>query len=176
MNKSYYFDMDGVIAKYEKDAYVGENPRWLRKNEHYFLNLEPDRKILEFIDLLHQRCRYTGDNIYILTSLPVNGAIFNEHFHDKISYINKWLPYIDINHILISVTSKRDCVEYIHDHNITENDILIDDFNLNLTDWELAGGKSVKYCNGINNPDSFDGYKLFYQQPAPDMVKFIESI
>lgn len=176
MNKSYYFDIDGVIAKYERDAYVGENPRWLRKNEHYFLNLEPDRKILEFIDILHQRCRYTGDEVYILTSLPINGAIFNEQFHDKISYINHWLPYIDINHILISVTSKRDCVEYIHDHFITENDILIDDYNNNLIDWENAGGKAIKYCNGINNPNSFNGHKLYYTDSAHDMVKFVESL
>lgn len=176
MNRTYYIDMDGVIAQYDRDAYVGDNPRWLKKNEHYFLNLQPDRKMLEFVDTLHQRCRYTGDDIFILTSLPYNGAIFNEQFHDKIAYLNKWFPYIDINHILISVTSKRDAVEYIQNHTLTKNDILIDDFNRNLVDWQNAGGTPVKYCNGINNPDSFDGLKLYHNNTIDDMIVKIESM
>ena len=35
-----YFDMDGVLAQYKYIAYLGENPIWLRKEEHYFLNIE----------------------------------------------------------------------------------------------------------------------------------------
>ena len=85
MDKNYYFDMDGVVAEYKKEAYTGEDPLWLRKNQHYFRDLNPDRKMLEVIDRMHQRSRYTGDRIYLLTSIPMNGAIFNEHFHDKIS-------------------------------------------------------------------------------------------
>lgn len=169
MKKTYYLDMDGFLVKYDRDAYIGENPIYLRKNEHYFLNLDPDRKALEFVDKLHAQSRYTGDELFILTSIAMNGAIFNEHFHDKISWIHKWLPYIDINHILISVTTKRDAVEYIHNHTLTPHDVLIDDYNKNLKDWQKAGGTAIKYSNGINNPDSFSGGKLYHTDSIDKM-------
>ena len=167
--------MDGFIVLYDKSAYIGDNPKYLNKNEHYFRNLQPDRKALEFVDKLHERCRYTGDEIFILTSIAMSGAIFNEHFHDKIMWLHKWLPYIDIDHILISVTSKRDVVEYIHNHNLTKNDILIDDYNKNLIDWTKAGGTAIKYCNGINNPESFTGTKLFQSDSIENMFNTINN-
>lgn len=170
MSKNYYFDMDGVAVKYDRSAYVGKHPLFLKKNQHYFRDLEPDRKILEVIDLLYQQSRYTGDNIYMLTSLMMNGAIFNEHFHDKVIWNNNWLPYLDINHILISVTSKRDAVEFIHNHCLTENDILIDDWNKNLIDWKAAGGTAFKYCNGLNSPHSYDGPILLPELSADEIV------
>ena len=105
----------------------------------------------------------------------MSGAIFNEHFHDKIMWLHKWLPYIDIDHILISVTSKRDVVEYIHNHNLTKNDILIDDYNKNLIDWTKAGGTAIKYCNGINNPESFTGTKLFQSDSIENMFNTINN-
>lgn len=176
MKKTYYLDMDGFLVKYDINAYAGENPLYLRKNEHYFRHLEPDRKALEFVDRLHARCRYTGDEMFILTSININGAIFNEHFHDKIYWNHIWLPYIDIDHILISVTTKRDAVEYIHNHKLTENDILIDDYNKNLFDWKASGGTSVKYCNGINNPSSFSGPKLFSTDSVDKMMEDINRI
>ena len=161
--------MDGFIVMYDRNAYTGDAPLYLTKNTHYFRNLPPDRKALEFVDRLHDQCRYTGDEIFILTSIAMNGDIFNEHFHDKIMWIHKWLPYIDIDHILISVTSKRNAVEYINNHNLNQNDILIDDYNKNLMDWEKAGGTSIKYCNGINNPDSFSGLKLYQSDSIQTM-------
>jgi 5'(3')-deoxyribonucleotidase len=158
--------MDGVLVKYDIGAYSGDNPLWLRKNGHYFKDLEPDRKMLEFVDKLHQQCRYNDDEMFILTSLPMNSAMFNEHFHDKIIWLNKWIPYMEIDNILISVTSKRDAIEYIKDHQLTKNDILIDDYNKNLNEWQAGGGVAVKYINGINSPDSFDGIKIYKNEPV----------
>ena len=172
--KKYFFDADGVLFLYERDAYVGENPVWLRKNEHYFRNLKPDKKMMEVVDKLHQKSRYTDDEIFILTSLRNDGVIFNEHFHDKITSFNKWFPYIDINHIIIATSSKRDTVEFITNNPISDSDILIDDFNKNLTEWSDAGGKSVKYCNGINNPFSWPGLKINENNDTADQI--IEKI
>lgn len=168
MNKRYFFDADGVLFLYERDAYKGDDPLWLRKNGHYFRNLEPDRKMLELVDLLSAKTRYTGDEVFILSSLSNNGMIFNEHFHDKIVSFNKWFPYIDIDHIIISTGSKRDVVEYITNNPVTRSDILVDDFNRNLEEWKKYGGTSLKYCNGINNPDSFDGLKLNFTEKSVD--------
>ena len=158
--KKYFFDADGVLFLYERDAYVGKNPRWLQKNQHYFRNLQPDRKMMKIVDMLHQRSRYTGDEIYILTSLLNDGMLFNEHFHDKIASFHRHFPYIDIDHIIISTGSKRNDVEYITNNAISSSDILIDDYNKNLNEWSIAGGTSIKYCNGINDPKSFNGMKI----------------
>lgn len=176
MYKNYYFDMDGVVVEYDRDAYTGDDPLFMRKNQHYFKDLNPDRKMLEVIDIMHQKSRYTGDHIYLLTSIPMNGAIFNEHFHDKISWVHRWLPYLDIDDILISVTSKRDTVEYIQNHQLSTKDILIDDYNRNLNDWRKANGISVKYCNGINSPDSFDGIKIHKTDDACAIIEALDAI
>lgn len=174
--KNYYFDMDGVLAVYDRNAYIGQNPIWLQKNQHYFKNCKPDVKMLDLAYKIYMHCCESDDNLYILTSLPVNGSIFNEQFHDKIQWIAKWMPYIDISHVLISVTSKRDAVEYINNHTLSVNDILIDDYNKNLTDWHNAGGTAIKYCNGINSPESFDGLKLFHNNTIDTMIDEIFSI
>lgn len=174
--RNYYIDMDGVLAVYDRNAYTGDDPLFARKNAHYYRNLEPDRKMLEFVDNIYSKSRYTGDNIYILTSLPNNGAIFNEQFHDKITWVKQWLPYLDIDSILISVTSKRDAVEYIHNHTLTKNDILIDDYNKNLCEWRDAGGTAIKYCNGINDHKSFSGPYFAENITANDMLSYIDSI
>lgn len=176
MNKNYYFDMDGVVVEYDRKAYAGEDPLYLKKNAHYYLNLEPDRTMLEVIDRMHQNSRYTGDHIYILTSIHLGGSIFNEHLHDKVTWLSRWLPYLDINSILFSVTSKRDAAEYIMNHKLSENDILIDDYNENLNDWENHGGISVKYCNGINDPKSFPGRKIYHTDCASSIIAALNAI
>lgn len=173
---NFFFDADGVLFRYDRDAYVGEDPLWLRKNSHYFRNLEPDRRLLKVMDNLFKEIRYTGDNVYILTSLVNNGMIFNEHFHDKIVSFNKWFPYIDIDHIIISSGPKREVVEYITDNTLSDTDILIDDYNKNLLDWERSGGTSIKYCNGINNPDSFNGMRILPDTPADTILNDLLSI
>ena len=168
--------MDGVLVKYGVDDYKGDDPIWLRKSQHYFLNLEPDYTMIHIADMIHRHCEQTEDEMYILTSLSAKNMIFNEHFHDKILWLNKFMPYIDINHILISVTNKRDTVEYITNHDITRHDILIDDYNKNLQEWTVCNGTSVKYCNGINNPDSFAGKKIYHNRSADDAVAILLTI
>ena len=146
---------------YNRDAYTGDDPLWLRRNSHYFRNLEPDRKMLQVVDNINASLRYTGDEIFILTSLINNNmSIFNEHVHDKIVSFNKWFPYIDIDHILIAGSSKRDTVAYITDVDVNRSDILIDDYNQNLIAWRSFGGTAIKYSNGINDPRSFDGHSV----------------
>lgn len=174
--KNFFFDADGVLFKYDRDAYCGEHPIWLRKGNHYFRDLEPDRKMLKAVDLLSREIRYTGDSIYILTSLVNNSMMFNEHFHDKIISFQKWYPYIDIDHILISSGPKREAVEYITGNSITDRDILIDDYNKNLEEWRTNGGTSIKYCNGINNPHSFNGSKIGYDESSEEILQRLLDI
>lgn len=176
MNTNYYFDMDGVLVQYGVGDYTGENPVWLKKNLHYFRNLNPDMKALKIADAIWRQSQITTNRVYILTSLSPKGAIFNEHMHDKILWLHEWMPYIPIENILISVTSKRDAVEYINGHDLTEKDVLIDDYNKNLIEWEKAGGRAIKYCNGINSTNSFEGTHIYPNDSTQAAINYLLNL
>lgn len=170
--------MDGVLVRYDRDGYKGENPLYMQPGAHYFRNLPPDRNALALIDRLYCRSRYTGDNISTLTSIPMNGLIFNEHLHDKILWNQDWVPYMSIENVLVSVTStysKRDVAEFINNRKLTKDDILIDDYNKNLIEWQMGGGTSVKYCNGINSPESFDGPCIHHTDSVDKMLYTLDA-
>lgn len=187
MKRNFYFDMDGVLAVYEREAYIGsfeknafekEKPTFLQKNKHYFLNCKPDMKMLHVIDILWSAIR-TGhygldpeSQIFIVTSIANHGTIFNEQFHDKIAWIGKWIPYFPIENLYVSVTEKREIGEMINNRLISFNDILIDDYNKNLQNWSAAGGRALKYCNGINDPSSWTSeLNLTEDMTAYDIVQ-----
>ena len=48
-----YFDMDGVLAIYEPDAYIQPHPKFMRLNEHYYSSVKPDELM---IHLFNQLC------------------------------------------------------------------------------------------------------------------------
>ena len=165
--KRYYFDLDGVTMLYKRELYLERKdgpPLYLRKNGHVFRDLEPDPWALYFI---HSLIGYTRthpsldnrnehDEVYILTSIAP-GPMFNEHFHDKLVRTLELIPQLSIDNMLISVGNKCDCVEFILDHQLTQDDILFDDWNINLRSWRDAGGIAIKYINNFNDPRSFDG-------------------
>ena len=181
---NYYFDMDGVLVQYDREAYTGDNPLFLQKNSHYFRDLKPDRRALSLIDAVWRDVQKsnekksedeTPDDVFILTSIYNHGAIFSEHLHDKLHWLHKWLPYIDVEHVFISVTSKHDAVEYIKDKALTSDDILIDDYNRNLEEWRKAGGRPVKYLNGLNDPKSFTGCEIHCEDNVADNLRVLKT-
>lgn len=156
-----YFDLDGVLMLYERDAYISENgrlPIYLLPGHHYFRDRQPDKWVLHLLEILmaHQRATDSKDKTFILSSIKV-GNMFNEHFHDKLLRTMELIPQMPIENILFSVSEKHDCVPFITGKKLSTQDVLIDDFNPNLNAWTEAGGTAFKYCNGINNPSSYDG-------------------
>ena len=61
----------------------------------------------------------------------------------------KYLPNIDKDHRIFTSLNvpKSEAIG----HQLTDKDILIDDYNKNLLEWEKAGGSSVKAKNNINH-------------------------
>ena len=153
---NYYFDMDGVLALYDRKAYQGDDPIFLKPGKHYFRSLPRDEIAWMIFNYLNSHAEELNASVYILTSLP-GGDIFNEHFHDKILWLHEQFPNIRIEQILISVTNKNDTVKYIKNRSLQKRDILIDDFNRNLNQWLKSGGTAIKWCNTINDPYSFSG-------------------
>lgn len=162
-----YIDMDGVIVKYERAAYQGDDPQFLRPGLHYFRHLNPDVRMIHVVKRLQEE---TNHRINILTCVYNQGSMFLEQANDKKEWLDEHCPFLQTDKQLMVVSSeKRLLVEFIKatdgkrriaGHILTADDILIDDYNNNLWDWQNSGGTAVKYINGINDPASFRGINL----------------
>lgn len=188
----FLIDMDGVLAKYERHAYTGDNPLFLRKDTHYFAYLQPDEKMIEVTKRL---CLNKDVSVYILTSVSNMGSIYIEQVQDKTTWLNTYCPFINTDtQLLTAISSKRDVIDAIHKIDLTGTlttpdcrtlsyqNVLIDDYNKNLKEWVNAGGMGIKYLNGINSPNklnnlcTFSGLNLTEDMSADDIYNVLEAL
>lgn len=187
---NYYIDMDGVLVKYEKAAYTGDNPQYKRPGYHYFRSLKPDPRMLAVMNALLEKCRNEVEegekyenNVFILTTVNNLGSIALEQINDKIEWLKEHVPSFDTkNNFIASITDKRNLAEAIkfdkshisvNGKILSIDDILIDDYNPNLTQWQEAGGTAIKYNNGINDPNSFSGLNLDINMTSEQIVELL---
>ena len=171
-----YFDMDGVLAKYDRDAYVGELPRFRQPGAHYFRDLPPDERAVEALRILEET-NEERDGLFVLSSLTNTGSIFLEQYRDKTLWLEDQFGAVARRPMLVpSVTNKRDVAEFLMHRRLTVNDVLIDDYNPNLEDWRDHGGMAVKYLNGINSADSFSGPIIDLSMSARNIVEMLEAL
>ena len=153
-----YFDMDGVLAKYDLSGYTGECPEFKKLGAHYFAGLEADEVAL---DVFRTMYREIPGSVMVLTSVSLERDIRNEQTFDKIQWLLKNFPDFDFGaHFLSSSTEKRNLISNIRGMSLTKRDILVDDWNANLYAWANNGGTAVKYLNGLNSKDSWPGEYL----------------
>lgn len=153
---NYYFDMDGVLVPYEREAYEGDHPLFIQPQQHYFRWLSTDKLMVAFANYLLEK----GKKVYVITSVKPDSVIFNEHLHDKYHWLDVNMPLLDRDNVFFCVTTKSDCASYIQSRKLSRRDVLVDDFNRNLVEWEKSGGTAIKYLNGLNSPESFSGYTV----------------
>lgn len=166
-----YFDMDGVLAKYDRNAYIDKDAPFYQKGVHYFRYLEADTKM---VDLYHTLEKYY--NTFIISSVITDPPeLCIEHIRDKIYWLVTYDIYHD-NNALFSITNKPTCAVYHHQKLLTESDILIDDFNQNLWLWEKNGGTGIKYLNGINDEKSYSGLKISESMPNEKIYNLIKKL
>lgn len=176
---NYYFDMDGVLALYEREAYEGKSALYMMKGMHYYRNVKPDDKMLNVIRMLNSNIHEKPTSkIYILTSLSNQGYAYLEQYRDKVEWCKQYLPFIDTDKQFIAcVSSKRETIqELTFRDRLSYSDILIDDYNNNLIGWQDAHGTAIKYCNGINSNNSFNGLNLTVDMSAYEIVDVLLSI
>lgn len=164
---AYYFDMDGTLSIFKDETDTPFADRDINKyGNHYFQKLLPDDNMLTVLGKLIA----DGNECYVISHGSNDPRLLLEHLHDKSVWLHEHCPELDPAHILwipCQTISKADAVYITKNVRITEKDILIDDFNGNLTAWENAGGCAIKRINNLNNPDSFHGI-LFTQEMSVD--------
>lgn len=184
--KTLWFDMDGVLALYERNAYISttpDPPLYLQPDRHYFRTVIPDRKMIAALDLLQHK---SAHDVRIITTISPNPIIKDVQISDKIEWLGKYCPFINVEtQFFATDISKHERVLSIINHTLfasdkqymlTPNQILIDDFNKNLTNWQTAGGVAIKYLNGINSPSSFNGPLITEDMSDPlTIAKFLAT-
>ena len=65
-------------------------------------------------------------------------------------------------------------------HSISKNDVLLDDYNLNLCEWQEAGGFSIKLVNNINDKGlcgpRWQGHRAYIDDTAQEIAFAIKTI
>ena len=168
---TFWFDMDGVLNKYIREDYTGDNPLFLQEGKHYYECLPPNYNALKLLKMLQNNKSF---DVFILTLLPNDESIRCEHILDKLLWLKKYAPFIYATQFKPAFGLKSIAAMKIKSRKLTKDDILIDDFNFNLLDWQERGGTSIKYINDVNSPSSWNGYKI-YDSSFKDDIDWILS-
>lgn len=176
-DKTIWSDEDGVIAVYELHAYKTDSngiSLFTTPNVHYFMQLDKDERIIQAYKLLQQQYHLP---IQVLTNLTDIYPLYEEHQEDKIQWTENAMPFLDM-------TSQFHCIhvpKYQFANKtlgraLKKTDILISDYNNDLIPWENAGGTGVKYLNGINSEDSFQGKHIQPDWTSEQITEYLLSL
>lgn len=160
---TFYFDMDGVLAVFQRAARDKPLP-FMKLGGHYFMHRMPDRKALKIFETLYGP-QTPNAEVHILTRIldeseDISPELQMEWWTDKRAWVLSNTTGVDTSTcFLTSGKDKGLLLKDVPDHQ-RKYHILIDDFNPNLRNWQAAGGTAVKYINDINSPESFDGMCL----------------
>ena len=161
-----YVDMDGTIARFHDVV------KWLERmyERGFFLELHPFYSVVEAIRTL---IKEGVVEVYVLSS-----CITEYSKTEKAEWLKKYLPEIkEENYIFVNVgDNKAKCIG----HPLTKYDVLLDDYNLNLEEWQEAGGKSIKLVNNINDKGLFGprwvGARVYEAEPALTTATKLKTI
>jgi len=136
--KRIYFDMDGTLAEWR--GWVKDVSQIYEKD--YFASLNPQASVVNAVRLLAQE---NIAEIKILSSYLSDSPYAAD---EKYAWVQKWMSdFIDKSDVIL-VPGGISKPEFIG--HICKDDILVDDYSKNLTEWETAGGTPVKCFNQYN--------------------------
>lgn len=136
-----FFDMDNVMNILEHTENGTEEEKPFNNLCHYFQNLQPNKQIQELTQTVPL-------NSYLLGHITErNMELMTEHLYDKMVWTKKCYPQFPTERIIFvpKSVSKSRAVYLTLGRKIGKYDILIDDYNPNLVDWQKSGGTAIKY-------------------------------
>lgn len=143
-----YCDLDGVFADFARGVFeiTGVYPEqlstkelWnqLKRVDHFYLTLVPIPGTIKWFKELHRRSLLP---IEMLTGLPVPAGKFSTAAEDKRVWVKQYLD----RHIPVNCTTRRgDKAKFIE----SSTDVLIDDNDQIIKDWNAAGGVGIVHVN-----------------------------
>lgn len=158
---NHFFDMDGTLAVYEPWVYEtdGTYPWYAKiRGIHYYQKVKPYESMVRQVRGMLQS---DPKSVYVITSVGIPEEAFRyECISDKIRWMLEYLPELKADHFMVMrdrspkgiKETKSTLAAKLLGRPLQEDDILYDDFNLNLEDWRNHGGTPVKVLNGINSP------------------------
>ncbi|MCR4955197.1 MAG: hypothetical protein K6A30_00745 [Lachnospiraceae bacterium] len=142
-----YFDMDGVLADFEsgirtychmepvaQSIICNNDDLWaaVKKVDHFYLQLKPYEGAVEMFMELY---REYGHKVEILSGIPRARRGIVTARQDKIDWVHKYLsPDVKCN-IVYREEKQNYCTG--------PQDILIDDFDVTIEQWESKGGSGI---------------------------------
>ena len=122
---TYYFDVDGVLANYHKDAFNVKNAF----NREWIANLEP---FIENVNLVRELIA-NNKSVYIITKAACEQAKLG-----KLDWFKKYIPELDVKRIIV-IVGHGNKAEFMK----TKEGILIDDDIKNCRQWARAGHEYI---------------------------------
>lgn len=176
---NYWIDIDGVLAIYEPHAYKGTNPIYLRPNAHYYRGVVADNRMLRAAKLLLAQ-KPADSEVFSLSGVSPIGNMFTEQVSDKKYWLRLHIEELNVEtNFFPAVSEKRNVVAMLtgkNARNLSYKEVLVDDYNPNLEAWSDAGGTAVKYLNGINSADSWNGLKITERMTSEEICDMLLSI
>jgi hypothetical protein len=161
MKAKIFFDMDGVLAKWDTASSVEDT--FL---PGYFLSRDADASMVESLNGLIRR----GYDVHVLSAV-YPGAIYQEEKR-------QWLLNNGITAEPIFLPCGDNKANYVA-LEAGQKGILIDDYTRNLNLWESSGTAfvGIKYLNGINSTKgTWRGFRVSHKMDVPHIVNTIAAI
>lgn len=158
-----YVDMDGTLARFHDEVKYLER-MW---EEGFFEQLKPFQEMVDGIKLLKQQ--NPNAEVFILSAAIEGEPPYCQR--QKHEWLDRYLPEIDKEHRIFTKigTPKADYIK----GGVKMTDILIDDYNKGLEEWQRFGGTAVKCHNNINHKGLigklWDG-KIIHNFEAPEKI------
>ncbi len=124
-NKTYYFDMDGVLSNFHKEPYKYANAI----NKDWIANLDP---FMDNVNLVRELL-IAGIEVYILSKAASESAKLG-----KLEWLAKFIPEMPVENVIVIVGNGKK-TDFIR----TETGVLVDDDIKNTRPWMKAGYEAI---------------------------------
>ena len=148
-----FFDMDGVLANFAKGirdfggfdpAVQGESNEKLddlvwdvvRRTDHFYDRLEP---LPGGFDLFQKVYAKYGDDCQILSAVPKPRRNIPTAGDDK----RRWVARLLSPEVKVNIVLRKEKLDYCSN----PNSILIDDYEKNIKEWRIKGGRGILFTS-----------------------------